>query len=367
MHDYRTDFADFEGVAYLNCASHGPFPRVTVEAIHEAIALKERPDRIRDDIYFRLPAEVRAELGGLLGAAPECFAITNGASDGVFAVARGLDWQPGDEVLAPEGDFPSNFYSWSQLSGRGVTLQVVAPERLAEAVGPRTRVVAASWVSYNTGYRLDLAALGRACRQHGALLLTDLSQAAGALDFRLEELPVDAAVGCGYKWLLSPYGTGFAYFRPELLERLHVTDVYWQSVEGAEDFNRLPRQNWRLAPGARRFDSVETASYLNLYAMRASLRFLRQAGPGAVERHAMALLDRLLECLPRGFRPASSLDPQRRSTVLTIEAESPGATRAAYERVRAAGVIVSLREDHIRVSPNLYNVAGDIARLIQAM
>ena len=143
-------------------------------------------------------------------------------------------------------------------------------------------------------------------------------------------------------------------------------------MEGAEDFNRLPRHGWRLAQGARRFDSVETASYLNLFAMRASLRFLRRAGPAAVERRAMALLDHLLEHLPKGFRAAGSLDPRHRSTVLALEAhragkKDPATTRAAFQRALAAGVTVSLREDRIRVSPNLYNLSTDMERLAQAL
>ena len=162
MHDYRADFADFGELAYLNCAYQGPFPKVTSEAVREAIALKERPDRIGEELYFSLPAEVRSELGGLLGAPAEWFALTNGASDGVFAVARGLDWQPGDQVLAVEGDFPSNFYTWSNLGNRGVELVSVAEDRLLDRLGPRTRVLSASWVNYNTGSRLDLVRLGQA-------------------------------------------------------------------------------------------------------------------------------------------------------------------------------------------------------------
>lgn len=366
MPDYRADFADFEGVAYLNCANQGPFPRVAVAAIQEAIALKARPDRIRDDIYFRLPAEVRSELGGLLGAPADSFAITNGASDGIFAVARGLEWRSGDQVLVAAGDFP-NFHSWAQLADRGVELRVAQPEGLVKALTARTRAVSVSWVNYNTGFRLDLAALGRACRDNGTLPVVDFSQAAGALDFRLDDLPVDVAVGCGYKWLLSPYGTGFAYFRPEVLERLRVTDIYWQALEGAEDFNRLPREGWRLAGGARRFDSVETASYLNLFAMRASLRFLRRVGTEEVERHATALLDCLRELLPAGFRVAGPPDRRYRSTVMALEAENPALTRRAFERALAAGVVVSLREDRIRVSPNVYNTTTDVERLARAL
>jgi selenocysteine lyase/cysteine desulfurase len=376
--DYRKEFFDFEDVAYLNCAAQGPLPRCTAEAIERMMAIKTRPDRMRDDIYFRLPEEARTELAALFGGRPHDYAITNGASDGVFAVARGLAWERGDEVLVGEDDFPSNFFPWAQLAERGVSLRVLSaeggPVRAAQflnALGRRTRVAAVSMVSYNTGYRLDIERLGHACRENGTILLADLSQAAGAVSLRLgaeaAALPIDVAVCAGYKWLLSPYGTGFAWFHPEVLGRLAVTDVYWQAVEGAANFNKLPRTGWKLAPGARRFDSTETASFLNLAAMIASLQFLRQVGVKTIERHAMGLLDRLIEHLPAGCRVASALEPRERSTIMAVEAPDAAATARLHRALLAARVIVSLREDRLRISPNIYNTGSDIARCLEAL
>lgn len=354
----KDQFADFEGRVYLNCAHQGPFPRVASEAAREAIVLKEQPYRITEEIYFSLPAEVRAELGGLLAAPAERFALTNGASDGIFAVARGLDWKSGDQVLLAEKDFPSNFYAWDNVA----ETVVVPAADLISCLGPRTRVMCVSWITYNLGACLDLRQLGEACRANGTLLVADLSQGAGALPLRLDDLPLDVAVGCGYKWLLSPYGTGFAYFTPTALERLRVTDVYWESVAGAEDFNHLPQKGWQLPPDARRFDSVETASFLNLYPMRASLRFLRGVGPEAVQHHVQGLFQYLLPRLPEGFRTTPT-----ESTIVAVEGRDPQATRRAYDRALAAGVIVSLRQDRIRVSPHVYNTVADMDRLVQAL
>jgi len=355
-------FADFEGRAYLNCAYQGPLPLETCDAIREAIQLKAQPYRIAEELLFSVPDDVRAELGGLLGAPPRNFAVTNGASDGIFAVVRGLEWRSGDQVLLAEGDFPSNFYSWSHLKAQGVETVIGPADRLLDRLGPRTRVLCVSWVSYNDGSRLDLRKLGEACRANGTLFVVDLSQGAGALEIHLEDLPVDVAVGCGYKWLLSPYGTGYAYFTPASLERLRVVDVYWEAIVGAENFNRLPRENWRLVDDARRFDSVETAAFLNLYGMRASLRFLRRVGPAAITRHVHELFAHLIPRLPAGFRASGG-----ESTILCLEGRDPQATAQAHARAVAGKVMVSLRQDRIRVSPHLYNTVEDMDRLIHAL
>ncbi len=373
--DYRHEFFDFEDVVFLNGANQGAFPRATAAAVEEALELKKRPDHVRDDIYFRIPNDVRAELAALFGGSPADYAMTNGASDGMFAVARGLDWQRGDEVLVAEGDFPCHFYSWGNLHDAGVQLRMLAaeggePVRATEfinAIGSRTRVVSVSLVSYSTGYRIDIQRLGEACRENGTLLVVDLSQAAGALELDLASLPLDVAVCAGYKWLLSPYGTGFAYFHPATLGKLKTTDVYWQAVEGAEDFNRLPRVGWKLAPGARRFDSTETASFLNGAAMLASLRFIHRVGVDYIERYVKNLLDRLVEQLPPPFRVGSSLEAEERSTVLAVVGNEPAVTRRAFDALLEARVIVSLRDDRIRVSPHIYNTEADIARFVEVL
>lgn len=359
--NYKELFADFEGCAYLNCAYQGPLPLGTSEAIREAIRLKEQPYRIAEELLFSVPDDVRTELGGLLGASPRSFALTNGASDGILAVARGLDWRAGDQVLLAESDFPSNFYSWSHLKAQGVDSVIVPPDALLGRLGPRTRVLCVSWVSYNDGSRTDLRLLGEACRANGTLFVVDLSQGAGALEIRLDDLPIDVGVGCGYKWLLSPYGTGFAYFTPQALEQLRVVDVYWQAIEGAENFNRLPRDNWRLVEDARRFDSSETANFLNLYGMRASLRFLRRVTPSAITRHVHALFAHAIPRLPDGFRASGE------STILCLEGRDPQATAQAHARASAANVSVSLRQDRLRVSPHVYNTVEDMDRLVACL
>jgi selenocysteine lyase/cysteine desulfurase len=372
--DYRSEFFDFGDTIFLNCAAQGALPRISATAVQEGLLLKTQPQTVRDDIYFRLPNEIRAELAALLGGSPADYAVTNGASDGVFAVARGLQWERGDEVLVVEDDFPGNFFPWSNLAGSGVSLRVLAAEgqpvrtaQFTSALGRRTRAACVSLVSYISGHRIDLERLAPACRENGTLLVLDITQAAGALELNLEQAGIDVAVCAGYKWLLSPYGTGFAYFHPSVLAKLAVTDVYWQAVEGAEDFNRLPRAGWKLAGGARRFDSTETASFLNCSAMLASLRFLGRVGVSYIERHVKNLLDRLVEQLPPAFCVVSSLEPAERSTVLAIAGRDAAATRRAYEALLAARIIVSLRNDCLRISPHIYNTEEQIARVVDVL
>jgi selenocysteine lyase/cysteine desulfurase len=372
---YADRFAPTEGHAYLNAASKGPLPLAAVRAGREALELQERPWRLSPAAHGGLLAEVRALAARLLGARDESVAVVTGAGQVVNAVARGLELGEGDEVLLAPREFPANDLPWRWLARRGVKVRVAEPDhasgaisgaRLAAELGPRTRVVAFSQVSFLHGGRIDPGPVAEAARRAGVITVLDGSQAAGALPFDFGASGIDVYATSGYKFLLGPYGCGLGLFAPQVLDRLAVSDVGWQAVVGADDYDHPPVEVV-LKPGAQRHDAHEPASPANLMPLAASLRLLLEVGPAAVQSHARALNDRLLAALPPGFEPASPLEPAARSHILCLRAGSPGETAAAFERLREAKVETSLRGGRIRVSPHLYNVPGDVDRLVEAL
>ncbi len=373
---YRDRFSSFEGVAYLDAANQGPLPLAAGRAGREALALKEHPYRIADSLYFKLTGEVRALYARLFSCREESVALTTGAGAAVNVVARGLDLGQGDEVLVPQGEFPSNHYPWLWLGRRGVKLVEVEPddplgavsaERLAERVGRRTRVVAFAHVSHLHGGRIDPPRVVEAARRVGAVTVVDGSQAAGAIPFDFGASGVDVYTACGYKFLLGPYGTGVGLFAPAILDRLGVGDINWWSMKGSEDFNHLPHGAVELRPGAQRHDAHGPASFNNLMPLAESLRLLLEATPAAVQAHCRALCDRILHRIPDGFTPTSPLEPSRRSQMLCIAASTPLETARAHARLLAARVQVSLRGDRLRISPHLHSADKDAERLLSAL
>jgi len=62
-------------------------------------------------------------------------------------LANGVRWQPGDEVLLVDGDFPADVFPWLMLRTRGVLVRFIKRQRegihagqLAAAISPRTRL-----------------------------------------------------------------------------------------------------------------------------------------------------------------------------------------------------------------------------------
>lgn len=374
--DWRQEWFEIEDATYLNFAGQSALPKVSVRAVQAALEWKKFPNRLPDSAYFDVPNRVRASIAKLIGATPEEVALTTGASTGMSAVAYGLSWKPGDEVITAKGEFPLQYTTWRPMEQReGIVLKVIArrgqfinADDLIAAMTPRTRLISASMVRFDDGSLIDAKRLAAACHAHGVLLLLDVSQCCGGMPMNVTDLGVDFMVCAGYKWLLSPYGTGFFWAKSEHIAHMRPGPYYWAAAEGAEKFSSLASDTPKRVFGAHGWDMAETSNYFNIAAMGASLEFVLQAGPEIVNAHNRNLIDFMYERLPKDrCVPASPLDATQRGPYGCFAARSPEKTAALYDKLRKENIIVSLREGNIRVSPHLYNTERDIDRLISVI
>src|SRR5215210_3846525 len=104
---------------------------------------------------------------------------------------------------------------------------------------PRVKVLTLSWVSFATGYTVDLERIGRACRERDVYFVVDAIQGVGARTLDAHACGIDILACGGQKWLLSPWGTGFAYVRSELVRELEPREIGWLAVRDSYDFTRL--------------------------------------------------------------------------------------------------------------------------------
>src|SRR5262249_15265350 len=152
-------------------------PKVSHRAVIAAMELKKFPHRIPDSAFFDVPNRIRASIAKLIGAKAEEVALTTGASTGMGAVALGLKWQPGDEVVTAKGEFPMQYTTWKPMEEReGIKLKIVAPrdrfitaDDVIAAMTPKTRVVSLSHVRFDTGGMIDAGKIAEACHAQGAL------------------------------------------------------------------------------------------------------------------------------------------------------------------------------------------------------
>jgi selenocysteine lyase/cysteine desulfurase len=376
--DWRQEWFEFEDATYLNLASQSPLPRVSIRAVQAALEAKKFPHHKPDSTFYEVPNRIRAGLAKIIGAQAEEIALTSGASAGLNAVAHGLTWQPGDEVITAKGEFPLQYTGWKPMEDReGLKVKIVAPrdrfittDDLIAALTPRTRLVSVSMVRFDDASLLDAQRLAAACHAQGTLLLLDVSQCCGALPIDVNQLGADFLICAGYKWLLGPFGTGFFWIKREHLARVRPSPFYWMAVEGSHNFTALNFEDPKPAASAKRWDAPEWASYFNfnLVAMDASVDFVLRAGAATVAAHNRKLIEFLFERLPKDRCViASPADANRRGPYGCFAARNREKTAELYQHLRKENVIVSLREGNIRVSPYLYNTERDIDHLIRVI
>ncbi|MGB6200656.1 MAG: aminotransferase class V-fold PLP-dependent enzyme, partial [Candidatus Acidiferrales bacterium] len=107
--DWRNEWFEFDDAVYLNAASIGPMPRVSIRAVQQALEYEKFPNKLPEGAHFAVPNRVRALVAALIAAQPEEIALTTGTSGGLQAIANGIEWRNGDEVLVARGEFPAHF------------------------------------------------------------------------------------------------------------------------------------------------------------------------------------------------------------------------------------------------------------------
>jgi cysteine desulfurase/selenocysteine lyase len=198
------------------------------------------------------------------------------------------------------------------------------------------------------------------------VLVVNGSQAVGARPTEVRALGVDALVGCGFKWLCGPYATGFAWLRPQLRDALDHEQGYW--LAHVDQIDRPPeRYALRDDLGAAGFDVFCTANLSTYPAWEQAITLLLDVGLDRVEDHDQALVQRLIDGLPPGWRLLSPADRRTRSTLVFLEGQDQEQTVRGARHLRAAGVDVAERVGALRLSPHLHNTTSDIDRALDAL
>ncbi len=351
----REQFPVLRRVAYLNAGTCGPVPVQAVEATVDA--LRHGAEEGRTTAYFQRRQEhaaaQRAAYAERLGCAPEDVALTTSTTDGVASALAGLDLGRGDEVVTSDSEHPGVNGPLQALRDlRGVEVRAVALADVADAVGPKTRLVACSHVSWVTG-EIAPAALADV----DAPVLLDGAQGVGALPVDVAALGCDVYAGSGQKWLCGSEGTGMLYVSPAFRHRLAATRRGYLSYVDAN-----AGLDAELHPDARRYDSPAIPADVIANSVAAH-EVLARAGWDAVYARARELAARLAEMLEKSGR---EVFPRGDTTLVAWRDDDAPATR---ERVAAAAVAIRDLPNRplLRASVGAWNDESDLERLLAAL
>ena len=360
--------------AYFDHAAVAPLSGPAATAIRH---FADQAARFGDTVWPSWAAgleRLREQFSQLLKADRSEICFIPNTTTGINLVAEGWPWQPGDNVILPEGEFPSNLFPWQNQAVRGVEVRIVPRrdgevlvEDLIAQVDGSTRLIAVSWVGYASGYRIDLETLVAEAHRRGVLVFLDAIQGLGVYPLDLRRTPVDFLAADGHKWLLGPEGLGVAMIARRHLERIRCGNVGWASVKNSFEY-AAPQLDLRST--AARFESG-SANMLGAAALSASLdMFLnvrQRHGEASIQDRVVDLADRLNEQLrSAGAITRHVSSAANRSGILKFEV--PGVEPAEFRRrALEQKVVVSCRGGGVRASVHAYNDQTDLERLVEVV
>lgn len=355
---------------YLNHAASSPLPRRSSEALRAYAGDRERLFHLYQTGTqdYALPV-LQQKVGRLINAPAGLVAFVPTTTEAMGAALNSIDWRPGDNVVVPSNEFPGVMYACLHLASRGVTVRQVPVDahadldRVLSAFDGRTRALAISWVHWLTGHRVDIAALGAACRARNVFSIVDAIQGVGAVPVDVTAAQVDFFVAGSYKWLMGIPGTAAIYTSPQFLAGV-VPDRAGHASMTTSVYD-TPRIDW--LPGAARFHVGGTINPA-LVALERSADLILEIGVPRIAEHVESLVTALVHGADSaGLRLNSDRSPAHRSTFINVTSGDVARDDRIVKALMAQGIIVGRRGPGIRVAPHLHNSLGDVERFIDAV
>jgi selenocysteine lyase/cysteine desulfurase len=350
----RSEFPALERLAYLNAGTDGPVPAAAVRAAREALEDELMGGRWTPHFQARMASQaaLREGYARLLGCTPDDVAITTSTSEGMGLVLAGLDLGPGDEIITSDQEHPGLLGPLRAARDRGATIRMVAFRDVADAIGPRTRLVACSHVSW-VGGEVAPAALADA----GIPVVLDGAQGAGAVPVDVVALGCAAYAAAGQKWLCGADATGMLYVAPEYQQRIRpVAPAYLAFADTSQGVDST------LHTDARRYDTASVSREGVAFTL-AAIEMLESYGVDAVQDQATRLAETFAQALAARGRTVA---PRDDTTLVAWEDPDPEPSR---DRIAAQGIVIRNLPGtpYLRASVGAWNDESDLERLLAAL
>jgi len=363
---YADQFPVRKRLIYLNHAAVSPLCRPAAKAIEWLAADAMEFGSLHYSQWLETYDGLRAAAARLTGAEKSEIAIVKNTSEGISTIAGGLDWRPGDRMVAFREEFPANYYPWKRLEQAGIRVEWLSyldPLDRIDEVCRGACLLAISFVQYLSGYRADLEAIGEICHRHGCAFLVDAIQGLGAFPVDVRRAHIGALAADGHKWLLGPEGCGILFVSRELQDSVRPIEFGWTNVAGYADY---ASRDMTLRPDAGRYE-CGTLNTVGCYGLRAAIEFLLDVGMEAVSRAVEHLGNLVAEGVQaKGYEVLGGRPDGHRAGIVSFR--KPGLEAPAIvQRLRAAGITAAPRQGWVRVSPHFYIGPADICRMLESL
>ena len=367
--EVRSRFLVPKDLAFLNAANLCPMSLPVVEAIEKNMRgyeVNPAPEPRSKLLHAR--EDARTMLAEALRVTPEELVLTRNTTEGNNFVSSGLNLGGGDEVIVSTDNHPSNLNAWRQKATRfGFTVVAVPPppahpgadgyvELFAKAFTPKTKVLAVTYVSSNSGDMLPVAALCKMARERNVLSLVDSAQAFGVLDVNLSEVKPDFFTGSMHKWPCGPKEKGVLFVNKAVQDRIFpsVYGVYGGAVGISRTFE---------AEGQR--DDAAIAAVVE------ALKFQGGIGRAVIEKRVRTLASHMMSELSKldGVHLWTDPKPDHSAAIVifkpgAVDPAKLGAALSEKERIVVTVRGANGSNPGLRASPHMYNTMEDIDRFV---
>jgi selenocysteine lyase/cysteine desulfurase len=378
---FRDEMTVAKSWAYFDHAAVSPIPQRTAKAMQNWVDQASCDGDVPWLQWSKKANMARTLASRLLHCNTNEIALIPNTTYGINIVAMGFPWKPGDSLVIPENEYPSNLLPWKSLTRLGVEIRTIRVDpsgaididRIRQAIDHTTRLVTVSWVGYATGYRIDLGELCDVVHRSGAKLFVDAIQGMGIFDLDTRDIPIDYAAADGHKWMLGPEGAGVLYIRESNLEQLAPIMLGWNSVEASYEFHS---DGSRLKKDASRYEGG-SANLIGLIGFSESLSLLLELR-GDQDQEDNWVASKVLENAARvrdAIRTAGGIlnyaEPARWDASTgsgIVNFHMPGKEPMMVRKtLLESGVVISVRHGNLRAATHAYNNDEDIERLKNAL
>lgn len=256
-------------LVYLDNGASAQKPQVVIDAITTAYSHEyanvHRGLHYLSNLATEKYEAVRGIIARFLGVADENQIVLNsGTTEGINMVAYGWAMprlQEGDEIILSVMEHHANIVPWHFLRERqGVVLKWVDvdatgaldPQKVLDAIGPKTKLIAVSHLSNVLGTKVDVKAICDGARAKGVPVLVDGSQAAVHMPVNVDEIGCDFYAITGHK-LYGPSGSGAIFVKNERMAEMRPFlgggDMIREVTKDAVTYNDPPMKFEAGTPG----------------------------------------------------------------------------------------------------------------------
>lgn len=360
---------------FFNSAYFGPSPYSAKQKVSRALQKELDPSFFDYNTWIGIPERSRELMANLLGCSPDNVTHSTSTGDVVSTIANGIHLEKDEVVCAINLDYPSNVLPWMRAQEtRGLNFrlldlgdqEVPTAKWLAEHLPPKTKVFDMSYVTFDTGKKMDLLSIGKLCQERDILFIVDATQALGGMFIGQEELAVIDVLACSsYKWMLGPYGHAFGYFSDKALTLVNHQTGNWVVSSTARNVYNLLDYTTETLAGARKYDRGQTANMLTNSCLEAGLEFLTAVGLQNIEKHNADLRDYFLEHYPQDkFNLITPKDFM--ANILCLKATKTDPLTLERE-LKFRNVDVSIRQGNLRLSFHIFNDKKQVDELLRAL